>query len=135
MELTPQQEKDIADRVYNFSAGPCALPVEVLVEAQNDMINHKGSGMGIMEMSHRSKHYVGVAEQATKDMREILAIPDNYKVFYLQGGATLQFAGVPLNLLGAQGAEADYLVTGQWGEKAVKECNKNKNTKQSKQKL
>jgi len=122
--LTPQQQKDAAERVYNFSAGPCALPLEVLVEAQNDMLNYRGTGMGIMEMSHRSKPYVAVAEQANKDLRDILAIPDNYTTFYMQGGATLQFAGVPLNMLGEQGAEADYLVTGQWGEKAAKECNK-----------
>jgi len=122
--LSAQQQKDASERVYNFSAGPCALPLEVLVAAQNDMISYKGAGMGIMEMSHRSKTYVAVAEQANKDLREILAIPDNYKTFYMQGGATLQFAGIPLNMLGEQGAEADYLVTGQWGEKAAKECNK-----------
>jgi hypothetical protein len=122
--LTMQQIKDAQDRVYNFSAGPCALPLEVLVSAQNDMLNFGNTGMGIMEMSHRSKPYVAVAEQANKDLRDILAIPDNYKTFYLQGGATMQFAAVPLNMLGEQGAEADYLVTGQWGEKAAKECNK-----------
>jgi phosphoserine aminotransferase len=122
--LTKQQETDIANRVYNFSAGPCVFPVEVLVECQNDMLNHKGSGMGVMEMSHRSKHYMSLAEQATKDLKEILSIPDNYKVFYLQGGATLMFAGIPLNMLGEAGAEADYIVTGQWSEKAAKECDK-----------
>jgi len=121
---TPQQEKDAAERIYNFSAGPCAMPLEVLVQAQNEMISYQGTGMSIMEMSHRSKTYVGVAEQATKDLREILSIPDPYKLFFLQGGATLCFAGVPLNMLGEQGATADYLVTGQWTEKAAKECNK-----------
>merc|ERR1719428_1001213 len=111
--LTAEQQKQAAERVYNFSAGPCAMPLEVLVAAQNDMISYKNTGMSIMEMSHRSKAYVAVAEQANKDLRDVLSIPANYKTFFMQGGATLQFAGVPLNLLGAQGAEADYIVTGQ----------------------
>jgi phosphoserine aminotransferase len=122
--LTAEQQISAAERVYNFSAGPCVMPLEVLVQAQNEMISFNGTGMSIMEMSHRSKAYVAVAEQATKDLRDILCIPDTHKTFFMQGGATLQFAGVPCNLLGEQGAEADYIVTGQWSEKAVKECNK-----------
>lgn len=111
-------------RVVNFSAGPCCLPLEVLTEARDDMLNWKGSGMSVMEMSHRSKEYESIIQQAEKDLREILQIPDNFKVLFLQGGATAQFAAVPLNLLGENGAAADFLVTGQWGEKAVDECKK-----------
>jgi len=122
--LTAEQKTACDERVFNFSAGPCTMPVDVLVEAQNDMISYKGTGMSVMEMSHRGKTFVGIAEQATKDLRDVLSIPDNYKVFYQQGGATLQFASVPLNLFQSQTAEADYLVTGQWGEKALKEANK-----------
>lgn len=88
------------------------------------MINWQGSGMSVMEMSHRSKEYQSIIGQAEKDMRELLQVPDNFKVLFLQGGATGQFAAVPLNLLGKTGAPADYLVTGQWGEKAVAECKK-----------
>merc|ERR1719313_2693516 len=118
MQVTESQIKSIQQRVYNFSAGPCTMPLEVLVSAQNDMISYKNTGMSIMEMSHRSKAYVAVAEQANKDLRDILCIPDTHKTFFMQGGATLQFAGVPCNLLGEQGAAADYIVTGQWSEKA-----------------
>jgi len=124
MELSAVQQKSADERVYNFSAGPCTMPLEVLVSAQNDMISYQGTGMSIMEMSHRSKAYVAVAEQAEKDLRDILEVPAEYKTFFMQGGATLQFAAVPLNMLEAQGNEADYLVTGQWGEKAHKECAK-----------
>jgi len=124
MQLTDAQMKAADERVYNFSAGPCAMPLEVLVAAQNDMISFQGTGMSVMEMSHRSKPYVAIAEQAEKDLRDILAVPADYKTFFMQGGATLQFAAVPLNLLGEQGNSADYLVTGQWGEKAHKECMK-----------
>jgi len=108
----------------NFSAGPCCLPLEVLEQARDDMLNWQGSGVSVMEMSHRSKEYESIIGQAERDMRELLQIPDNFKVLFLQGGATGQFAAVPLNLLGKPGASADYLVTGQWGEKAVAECQK-----------
>jgi len=111
-------------RIVNFSAGPCCLPLEILEQARDDMLNWHGSGMSVMEMSHRSKEYESIIGQAEKDMRELLEIPDNFKVLFLQGGATGQFAAVPLNLLGKTGAKADYLVTGQWGEKAVAECKK-----------
>mmetsp|Transcript_21921 Transcript_21921/g.50006 ORF Transcript_21921/g.50006 Transcript_21921/m.50006 type:complete len:367 (+) Transcript_21921:60-1160(+) len=111
------------ERVFNFSAGPTCLPIEVLQEAQQDFLSYKGTGMNVMEMSHRSKTFVDITSQSEKDIRDLLAVPDDYKVFYMQGGATLQFASVPLNLLGSKG-KADYLMTGQWGEKAVKECKK-----------
>lgn len=110
-------------RVFNFSAGPCCLPLEVLEQAKADLVNHQGSGMSIMEMSHRSKEFVAVAEDAEKDLRTLLNVPDNFKVLFLQGGATAQFAAVPLNLFGER-SKGDYLITGQWGEKAHKECSK-----------
>lgn len=111
-------------RVYNFSAGPAALPVEVLEQARNDMLDWQGSGMSVMEMSHRGAAFASIAEQAVADLRELLAIPDNYKVLFLQGGAAGQFAGIPLNLLGGTSNKADYIVTGSWGKKAVKEAAK-----------
>jgi len=95
----------------------------VLEEVQKEMVNHKGSGMSVMEMSHRSKQFVAIADAAEKDLRDILSVPDEYKVCFFQGGATLQFAAVPLNMLGAK-TKADYLITGQWGEKACKEAAK-----------
>jgi phosphoserine aminotransferase len=88
------------------------------------MLNHKGSGMSIMEMSHRSKEFMAVAAEAEKNLRDVLGVPDDYKVLFMQGGATLQFSCIPFNTLGGEKTTADYLVTGQWGEKAAKECNK-----------
>jgi len=113
-----------SDRVFNFSAGPSAMPLEVLEEVQKELVNYKGTGMSIMEMSHRSKEFMAVASQAEKDLRDIFGVPSDYKVLMNQGGATLQFSSIPLNMLGSSDAKADYLVTGQWGEKAHKECNK-----------
>jgi len=110
-------------RVYNFSAGPSQMPLEVLEEVQKELINHKGSGMSVMEMSHRSKEFMAIADAAEKDLRDVFGVPDNYKVIFSQGGATLQFSSIPLNMLGAKG-KADYIITGQWGEKAHKECAK-----------
>jgi len=110
-------------RVYNFSAGPSQMPLEVLETMQSEMINYKGCGMSVMEMSHRSKEFVAIADEAEKNLRDILDVPAEYKVIFVQGGATLQFAAIPLNMLGAK-SKADYLVTGQWGEKAHKECAK-----------
>lgn len=107
-------------RVYNFSAGPAALPEAVLTQVQQDLLDWQGSGMSVMEMSHRGKAFVSIAEQAEANLRELLAIPSNYKVLFLQGGAAGQFAGIPLNLLGDK-TSADYVVTGSWGKKAVKE--------------
>ncbi|CAD7966894.1 unnamed protein product [Amoebophrya sp. A25] len=111
-------------RVYNFSAGPCIMPVEVLEECKQDMLNYKGAGMGVMEMSHRSKDFVAIYNQTEKDLRDVLAVPDNYKVLFQQGGASLQFAAVPMNFFGGGKTHADYAVTGQWTEKAVKEAQK-----------
>jgi len=110
-------------RVYNFSAGPSQLPLEVLENLNKDLLNYQGSGMSVMEMSHRSKEFVNIANEANKDLRDILGVPADYKVIFAQGGATLQFSSIPLNMLGTK-TKADYLVTGQWGEKALKECNK-----------
>jgi phosphoserine aminotransferase len=107
--------------VFNFSAGPAALPEEVLKQAAQEMLDWHGSGQSVMEMSHRGKEYMSIHEQAEKDLRELLAIPGNYKVLFLQGGATLQFAMVPLNLLAGRG-KADYIHTGEWAKKAIKEA-------------
>jgi len=106
------------DRVFNFSAGPCTLPVEVLEEAKEDLLNYKGAGMSVMEMSHRSKPFEKILAEAEADLRTLLGIPESYKVLFLQGGASLQFSMAPWNFLGA-GQTADYVVTGAWGEKAV----------------
>mmetsp|Transcript_3006 Transcript_3006/g.5429 ORF Transcript_3006/g.5429 Transcript_3006/m.5429 type:complete len:415 (-) Transcript_3006:268-1512(-) len=108
------------DRVFNFSAGPAMLPVDVLEEAQKDLLNWKGSGMSVMEMSHRGKDFMGIASKAEADLRELMSIPDNYKVLFLQGGASSQFSAIPLNLAGADDV-ADYVVTGSWSKKAVQE--------------
>ena len=109
------------NRVWNFSAGPAVLPQEVLARAGDEMLDWHGSGMGVMEMSHRGKEFMGIAAETEKDLREILSIPAGYKVLFLAGGATLQFAAIPLNLLGA-GSKADYVVTGEWSKKAAKEA-------------
>lgn len=110
-------------RVYNFNPGPAVLPLEVLQEAQAELLNFKGTGMSVMEISHRSKEFEAVIQTAEADLRELLGIPSNYKVMFLQGGATLQFAMVPMNLRAA-GASADYIVTGSWSKTAVKESKK-----------
>lgn len=107
------------NRVYNFSAGPAVLPVEVLKEAQEDMLSYKGNGMNVMEMSHRSKTYDNIITTAESDLRKLLDIGDDYTVLFLQGGATLQFSMVPLNIMQNK---ADYIVTGSWSKKAVKEA-------------
>lgn len=100
-------------RKVNFGAGPCCLPLTVLQTAQDDMLNWQGiGGMSVMEMSHRGKHYVSIIETAEKDLRELLKVPSNYKVIFLQGGATTQFASVPLNLLKNGSAQGDYIVLG-----------------------
>jgi phosphoserine aminotransferase len=110
-------------RAYNFCAGPAALPQAVLSEAQKDLLNWKGKGMSIMEMSHRSSDYVAIAEEAEKDLRDLLNIPSNYKVLFLQGGASLQFAQIPMNLLRGH-STADYVNTGMWSGKAIAEARK-----------
>lgn len=107
-------------RVYNFSAGPAVLPVEVLKEAAEEMLDYRGCGMSVMEMSHRSKAYDTIIKEAEADLRELMEIPDNYKVLFLQGGASQQFAAIPMNLM--QSGVADYIVTGQWAKKAYQEA-------------
>lgn len=107
-------------RVYNFSAGPAVLPEEVLEEAAAEMLDYEGSGMSVMEMSHRSKVYDKIIKDAEKDLRELMQIPDNYKVLFLQGGASLQFAMIPMNLF--KNKVGDYIVTGQWAKKAYEEA-------------
>ena len=108
-------------KVYNFSAGPAVLPTEVLEKAQHEMLDWHGSGMSVMEMSHRGKEYVSIANEAEKDLRELLKIPSNYKVLFLQGGATLQFSMIPMNCLRGK-KEADYVNTGIWSKKAIAEA-------------
>jgi len=107
--------------IYNFSAGPAMLPHAVLQKAQNEMLDWNGSGMSVMEMSHRGKEYMSIATKAEADLREVMNIPENYKVLFLQGGASSQFAMVPMNLLRG-GNKADYILTGSWGKKAIKEA-------------
>ncbi len=110
-------------RVFNFNPGPAALPLPVLEQAQAEMLDFRGTGMSVMEISHRSKEFEALIQEAEADLRDLLGIPENYKVLFLQGGATLQFAMVPMNLRPA-GASTDYLVTGSWGKKAFKEAKK-----------
>ena len=109
-------------RVYNFSAGPAVLPEEVLKEAQEEMLDYRGCGMSVMEMSHRSKMFDNIIQEAEADLRELLNIPEDYKVLFLQGGASLQFAQIPMNLM--KNRVADYIVTGQWAKKAWQEAQK-----------
>jgi phosphoserine aminotransferase len=108
-------------RVVNFSAGPAMLPAEVLARAGDEMLDWHGSGMSVMEMSHRGKEFMAIAAEAEADLRALLGVPASYKVLFLQGGATLQFAQVPMNLLRGRSG-ADYVVTGEWSKKAVKEA-------------
>ena len=107
-------------RVYNFSAGPAVLPEEVLKEAAAEMLDYKGTGMSVMEMSHRSKAYQAIIDEAEADLRDLMNIPDNYKVLFLQGGASQQFAMIPMNLM--KNGVADYIITGQWAKKAWQEA-------------
>ena len=107
-------------RVYNFSAGPAVLPEEVLQEAADEMLDYRGTGMSVMEMSHRAKAYDTIIKEAEADLRELMNIPDNYKVLFLQGGASQQFAMIPMNLM--KNRVADYIVTGQWAKKAYQEA-------------
>ena len=107
-------------RVYNFSAGPAVLPEEVLKEAADEMLDYKGCGMSVMEMSHRSKVFDDIIKEAEQDLRDLMGIPDNYKVMFLQGGASQQFAAVPMNLM--KNRKAGYIITGQWAKKAYQEA-------------
>ncbi len=107
-------------RVYNFSAGPAVLPEEVLKEAADEMLDYRGTGMSVMEMSHRSKVFEDILNEAEQDLKDLMQIPDNYKVLFMQGGAHLQFAAIPMNLM--KNRVADYIITGQWAKKAFKEA-------------
>lgn len=109
-------------RVYNFSAGPAVLPEEVLKEAAAEMLDYEGTGMSVMEMSHRSKAFDGIIKTAEQDIRDLMKIPDNYKVLFLQGGASQQFAAIPMNLM--KNKVADFIITGQWAKKAYQEAAK-----------
>ena len=111
-------------RVYNFSAGPATLPEEVLKQAADEMLDYHGCGMSVMEMSHRSPEFQNIIDTAEADIRELMNIPDNYKVLFMQGGATLQFAAIPMNLMKAENGCADYIVSGGWSKKAAKEAEK-----------
>jgi phosphoserine aminotransferase len=108
-------------RIWNFSAGPAVLPAEVLEQVKDELLDWHGAGCGVMEMSHRGKEFTSIIDAAEADLRELMGIPANYKVLFLQGGATQQFAQIPLNLL-PPGKSADYLVTGSWSKKALKEA-------------
>ena len=110
------------DRSYNFSAGPATMPVPVLEEIRDEMLNYRGSGMSVMEMSHRSKMFQQIYDEAEADLRKLMGLPNNYKVLFIQGGATLQFSMIPMNLL--KNGVADYIVTGAWSKKAFKEAQK-----------
>ncbi len=113
----------MSERVFNFNAGPAALPLSVLEKAQKDFLNYQGEGLSVMEMSHRSKTFDSIIKDAERLMKEVMGIPDGYKVLFFQGGATLQFAAIPLNLL-PDGASADYVNTGAWSKKAIAEAQK-----------
>jgi len=108
-------------RLYNFCAGPAALPTDVLTQAQSDLLNWQGKGLSVMEMSHRSPEFVGIAKKAEQDLRDLMEIPDNYKVLFMQGGASSQFTMIPMNLLRGK-KSADYINTGQWSKKAIAEA-------------
>ncbi len=113
----------MSERIYNFSAGPAILPLTVLQRAQSELLSLNNIGMSVMEISHRSAHFAPILQSATTGIRELLSVPGNYKILFLQGGATLQFSMIPMNFLGAD-ETADFVVTGAWGKKAVKEAKK-----------
>jgi phosphoserine aminotransferase len=115
------QTKTQSERIYNFSAGPAVLPLEVLEKAQSELLSLNGIGMSVMEVSHRSKHFEPILESAREGIRELLSVPENYQILFLQGGASLQFSMIPMNFLPPD-KSADYIVTGAWGVKAIKEA-------------
>ena len=110
------------NRTFNFSAGPAMMPEPVLEEIRDEMMNYRGSGMCVMEMSHRSKVFQQIIDEAEQDLRELMGIPDNYKVLFIQGGATLQFSMIPMNLM--KNGKAVYIETGAWSKKAITEAKK-----------
>ena len=111
----------MADRIWNFNPGPATLPLSVLEKVKEEIPDYAGTGMAVMELSHRSKHYAAIHQEAKELLTELLRIPENFKILFLQGGASLQFAMVPMNLLG-EGSSADYIITGSWSKKAMKEA-------------
>eukprot|EP00922_Rhytidocystis_sp_ex-Travisia-forbesii_P050590 GHVS01075169.1.p1 GENE.GHVS01075169.1~~GHVS01075169.1.p1 ORF type:complete len:389 (+),score=58.70 GHVS01075169.1:138-1304(+) len=111
----------MANRLVNFSAGPCCMPVEVLFEAQQDLLNYKGVGMSVMEMSHRSKEFLQIFDAAKNTLKELIGVPDDYNLMFMQGGASLQFAAVPINMLSCMQGAVDFAVTGSWSERAYVE--------------
>jgi len=113
----------MSERIFNFNAGPAALPTEVLEDVQKNLLNYKGEGLSVMEMSHRSKTFDSIIKDAESGFKKVMGLPDNYKVIFMQGGATMQFAAVPLNLL-KPGQSADYINTGSWSKKAIQEGQK-----------
>ncbi|MGH9802114.1 MAG: aminotransferase class V-fold PLP-dependent enzyme, partial [Blastocatellia bacterium] len=113
----------MSERIFNFSAGPAVLPEPILKQAQRDLFTLPGVGMSVLEISHRSAAFEQIIAEAEADLRKLVGIPDNYKVLFLQGGASLQFTMIPMNLL-PKGASADYLLTGSWGQGAIKEAKK-----------
>ncbi len=113
----------MSERIFNFNAGPAALPADVLEDVQKDLLNYKGEGLSVMEMSHRSKTFDSIIKDAESGIKKIMSLPDNYKVVFMQGGASMQFAAVPLNLL-KTGQSADYINTGSWSKKAIQEAQK-----------
>ncbi|MCA9448785.1 MAG: aminotransferase class V-fold PLP-dependent enzyme, partial [Candidatus Omnitrophica bacterium] len=112
----------MTDRVYNFSAGPAVLPVPVLEEAQKNLLSLPGVGMSVLESSHRSPHFTEIIETAEANLRNLLNVPDNYSLLFLQGGASLQFSMIAINFLSGTEKPADYILTGSWGKKAIKEA-------------
>ena len=114
--------KSAVERVYNFSAGPAVLPVPVLEQAQKELLALPGCGASVLEISHRSKDFTAILAQTDETLRALLAVPENYKILYLQGGARLQFSMVPMNLMRGTGQAASYLLTGSWGNHARKEA-------------
>ena len=120
------QTKQSSERIYNFSSGPAVLPLEVLQRAQSELLSLNGIGMSVMEISHRSKHFEAILENARSGIRELLRVPENYEILFLQGGARLQFSMIPMNFLPA-GRSADYVITGAWGKYAAKEARRGGN--------
>src|ERR1041384_3513159 len=116
-------ERAMTERIFNFSAGPAGLPVPVLEQAREELLGLPGVGMSVMEISHRSKTFDEIIAGAESNLRELMGIPDNYRILFLQGGASLQFSMIPINFLPADGS-ADYIITGSWGKKALKEAKK-----------
>ena len=118
----------MTDRIYNFSAGPAVLPLPVLEQAKDEILSLQDIGMSVMEVSHRSKHFAPILASAEKGIRDLMGVPEHYRILFLQGGASLQFSMIPLNFL-APGGTADYVITGAWGKKAIAEARRRGNAR------